>query len=168
MFDPTRSIYVHGLAGSSVGVKATLLRGLYPSMLIPDFPGGLEARQAQLEALLGEAGNWTVIGSSLGGLMATQWACRRPQQARRLILLAPALIWPDFATQLPAPVDVPAVIYHGQRDEHVPLDLVRPIAERIFRNLRFFVMDDDHGLYQTVQALDWRALLEDDELPRAV
>jgi pimeloyl-ACP methyl ester carboxylesterase len=159
-FDPARSVYVHGLQGASQGVKATLLRQLYPQMLIPDFPGPLEARQAQLETLLGELDNWTIVGSSLGGLMAAHWVCRRPAQARRLILLAPALIWPDFASNLPAPVDVPTLIYHGRRDEIVPLALARPIAEQVFRNLAFFDVDDDHGLYQTVHELNWPILLE--------
>jgi len=40
---PTRLIFIHGLEGSSQGVKATLLRGLFPGILTPDFRGSLES-----------------------------------------------------------------------------------------------------------------------------
>jgi len=104
-----------------------------------------------------------MVGSSFGGLMAALFACRRPQQVHRLVLLAPALVWPDFAAKPPAPVSVPAIIYHGSRDELLPIKLVRSLAERVFLNLDFREVDDDHGLYKTVHAIDWRALLGSDE-----
>lgn len=153
-------IFIHGLEGSSQGVKARLLRGLFPGILTPDFPGSLEQRMAQLNAILGNQRNWTIIGSSLGGLMAAMFACEHPDQVKRLVLLAPALIWPDFAADPPAPVDVPTIIYHGRQDVHVPLESNRELAERVFRKLKFHAVDDDHGLYKTVHALDWPAILE--------
>jgi hypothetical protein len=51
------------------------------------------------------------------------------------------------------------VIYHGREDNLVRLDLIRPVAEQIFLNLTFHVVDDDHGLHKTAQAIDWVALL---------
>ena len=39
--DAARLIFIHGLEGTSQGVKATLLRGLFPGLLAPDFPGSL-------------------------------------------------------------------------------------------------------------------------------
>jgi pimeloyl-ACP methyl ester carboxylesterase len=161
MFDPFRCMYIHGLEGTSQGAKASLLRGLFPQMLIPDFPGPLDARQARLAALLGDTSGWTLIGSSLGGLMAADFTCRRPAQVRRLVLLAPALIWPDFAAQLPPPVGVPTILYHGSRDTLIPLDLLRPVAEQLFTRLELVVVDDDHGLYRTAHAIDWPALLSE-------
>jgi pimeloyl-ACP methyl ester carboxylesterase len=154
-------IFIHGLEGSSRGVKASLLRGLFPGILTPDFPGSLEQRMAQLIVILGMQPNWTIIGSSLGGLMAAMFTAGHPEQVKRLVLLAPALIWPDFAATPPAPVDVPTIIYHGQQDTVVPLAPVRELARRVFRNLKFYAVDDDHGLYKTVHAIDWLALLED-------
>jgi 23S rRNA G2445 N2-methylase RlmL len=56
-------------------------------------------------------------------------------------------------------MQVPTVIYHGSRDEIVPLVMVRPLAEQVFMNLYFHVVDDDHGLYKTVHELDWQALV---------
>jgi pimeloyl-ACP methyl ester carboxylesterase len=153
-------IFIHGLEGSSQGVKASLLRGLFPGILTPDFPGSLEQRMMQLDGILGGRRTWTMIGSSLGGLMAAMFTVQHPEQVKRLVLLAPALIWPDFAASSPEPIYVPTIIYHGKQDAVVPLTPVRELAERVFRNLKFYAVDDDHGLYKTVHAIDWPALLE--------
>jgi pimeloyl-ACP methyl ester carboxylesterase len=153
-------LFIHGLEGSSQGVKASLLRGLFPGILTPDFPGSLEQRMAQLNGILGERRNWIMIGSSLGGLMAAMFTIQHPDQVKRLVLLAPALIWPDFAVNSPEPVYVPTIIYHGKQDTVVPLTPVRELAEGVFRKLKFYAVDDDHGLYKTVHAIDWPALLE--------
>jgi len=159
MSEPGRLIFIHGLEGTSQGVKATLLRELFPGILTPDFSGLLDERMAQLEAILGETSGWTMIGSSFGGLMAAKFACAHPQQVEKLILLAPALIWPDFAQNLPAPVNIPVVVYQGIQDALIPPDANRQIAEKLFTNLTFHVVDDDHGLYRTVHEVDWKALL---------
>ena len=148
-------IFIHGLEGNSQGVKATLLRGLFPGILTPDFNGSLEARMSQLHALIGDAAGWTMVGSSFGGLMAALFACQRPQQVEKLVLLAPALIWPDFAAAPPDPIDVPTVIFHGSQDPLIPLEAVRSLASQVFRNLEFHEVDDDHGLYKTVHEFDW-------------
>jgi pimeloyl-ACP methyl ester carboxylesterase len=154
-----RLIFIHGLISSGGSYKANLLRGLFPDMLTPDFEGSLEERLAQLESILADQTGWVIIGSSFGGLMGAMFTCQHPGQVDRLILLAPALIWPEFAQAPPPPVAVPTVIYHGLRDEIIPLELVRPLAERVFTNLTFHAVDDDHGLKATVQAIDWRALV---------
>ena len=159
MIDLTKLTFIHGLEGSSSGIKATLLRGLFPGILIRDFHGSLKERMTVLFELLGDEGGWTIIGSSFGGLMGALFACERPDQVKKLVLLAPALIWPDFASSPPAPVSVPTVVYHGLRDEIVPLEPVRQLAETVFQEVDFHAVDDDHGLYQTVHQLDWQDLL---------
>ena len=161
MADNRPLIFIHGLMGSSQGFKATLLRRLFPHILTPDFEGPLEARMARLTTLLSSQKGWVIIGSSFGGLMGALFTCQHPEQVDRLILLAPALIWPDFAQSPPPPVSVPTVVYHGRKDNLIPLERVRPLAEQVFRNLTFHVVDDDHGLHKTVQAIDWPALLRD-------
>lgn len=159
MVDPTRTIFIHGLEGSSQGVKATLLRELFPGLLTPDFPGSLEERMDALNAVLEGGDRWTIIGSSFGGLMGALYTCQNPHKVRKLVLLAPALIWPDFAAHPPPAVDVPTVVYHGSRDELIPLEQVRELAEGVFEDLTFHAVDDDHGLYKTVHELNWEALL---------
>jgi pimeloyl-ACP methyl ester carboxylesterase len=158
-FDPSRLIFIHGLEGTSQGAKATLLRRLFPAMHIPDFHGSLEQRMADLYPILGDREIWTVVGSSFGGLMAAIFACLRPTQVRKLVLMAPALILPQFSASRLAPVDVPTVVYHGRQDEIIPLEPTRQLARQCFRDLTFHEVDDDHGLYKTAREIDWQALL---------
>ena len=160
MLDNKRMIFIHGLEGTSQGVKASLLHGLFPEMLIPDFRGTLEVRIASLEEYLGDKNNWTIVGSSFGGLMGAIFTCQRPEQVKKLVLLAPALVWPDFAKMPPQPVNVPVIAYHGSRDKIVPLEPVCSLAEKIFSNLDFRIVDDDHGLYKTVHQINWHLLLD--------
>ena len=155
----TPFIFIHGLEGSSQGFKATMLRGLFPHILTPDLKGSLEERMAQLVPILADKSGWVIIGSSFGGLMATLFTCQHPERVQNLVLLAPALTWPGFADRPRAPVSVPTVVYHGRRDTVVPLEPVRALCEQIFSNLTFHAVDDDHRLRETVQAMDWPALL---------
>jgi pimeloyl-ACP methyl ester carboxylesterase len=159
MQDTSRLIFIHGLEGTSQGEKAQLLRRIFPGILTPDFSGALEARLESLRSMMGDEKGWRMIGSSFGGLMAAIYTCERPEQVEQLILLAPALLWPDFAASPPAPVMVPVIIYHGTQDKIIPLQPTRELASKIFRNLDFRTVDDDHGLYKTVHAIDWNALL---------
>jgi pimeloyl-ACP methyl ester carboxylesterase len=156
-----RLIFIHGLISSGQGFKGNLLRELFPHILTPDFDGPLEDRMARLASILLDQRGWTIIGSSFGGLMGALFTCQHPHQVRKLILLAPALIWPDFAQATPPPVSVPTVVYHGLRDEVIPLELVRPLAEQVFLSLSFHAVDDDHGLRTTVQAIDWPTLVSE-------
>lgn len=158
--DTTRLIFIHGLESSSQGTKAKLLRKIFPGMLTPDFPGGLNERMQILDSILRKKTGWTIIGSSFGGLMAALFTCNNPDLVRKLVLLSPALVWPDFAQNPPGPVDVPTVIYHGRQDELLPLETVRQLAQRAFTNLSFHAVDDDHRLLQTAQNIDWVILLE--------
>jgi pimeloyl-ACP methyl ester carboxylesterase len=100
-----------------------------------------------------------MIGSSLGGLMAVLFARQHTTQVSKLFLLAPALTWPDFMQAALSTLDIPTLIYHGIRDELVPADEVQRIAEQVFTHLDFHLVDDDHGLYKTVQTLDWQSLV---------
>jgi pimeloyl-ACP methyl ester carboxylesterase len=159
MKPPLRLIYLHGLFGDSNGVKATLLRSLFPAILTPDFRGSLNERMTSLNLHLKDTHGWTIVGSSFGGLMGALFTCQRPEQVEKLILLAPALIWPDFALSPPQSVDVPAVVYQGSRDEHLPPEQVERLARMVFRNLTFNLVDDDHGLYKTVHSINWMDLL---------
>lgn len=161
MTNQNRLIFIHGLMGSSEGVKATLLREKFPDILTPDFNGSLEERMDSLRQILGEIDGWIIIGSSFGGLMAAMVACESQQQVKKLILLAPALIWPDFVESLPDPVSVPVEVFHGTEDELIPLEQLRELAEKVFLNLNFNEVQDDHGLFNTVHALDWEVLLSE-------
>jgi len=156
-------IFIHGLLSSGQAYKANYLRQhFFPGLLSPDFPGALEERMTRLYDVLGDADDIIIIGSSFGGLMAALFTCSLPQRVHKLILLAPALLWPDFADNSPAPVSVPTIVYHGRQDDIVPLAPTKALAKQVFINLDYHEVDDDHSLHATVQAIDWSALVGDD------
>lgn len=159
MSDVTR-VFIHGLDSSSRGTKGTFFHERYPEIVMEDFSGPLEQRMAQLEKSLASKSNLILIGSSYGGLMATQFACENESRIRRLILLAPALEHRDFSPYYAKPLELPATLYHGRQDLVVPPDPTRLIAERLFRNLEIHLVDDDHSLHRVFPMLDWDKLLE--------
>jgi len=59
----------------------------------------------------------------------------------------------------PGPIPVPTILIHGTQDGVVPLEPVREIAERLFSNLTFYSVDDDHRLHRTANELDWNMIL---------
>jgi len=128
-------------------------------MLTPDFEGDIQTRMAKLISLLGNEKDWMLIGSSLGGLMATLFAAQAPGQVKKLLLLAPALTLSEFADHLPDPIHVPTIVVQGTKDELIPWEAARNLAERVFSNLNFIIVDDDHRLHKTAETLDWESML---------
>jgi len=159
MIDPSRILFIHGSDSSSHTYKATILRGIFPTMLIPDFTGGMPERMEQLETILGAETGWTLVGSSLGGLMAALFALQHPGQVRKLVLLAPALTLPGFSMNLGSQISIPTIIIQGTQDEFIPLEPTRRLAGKVFTNLSYIVVDDDHRLHKTTQELDWNGML---------
>ena len=160
MIDNVRLIYLHGLESDSNSGKARLFREWLPGMLTPDFKGSFEDRMSQLVPILSDKIDWTLIGSSFGGLMGTVFTCAHPTQVRKLVLLAPALLREQFASYLDLePVSVPTVVIHGTLDTVVPLEPVREIAQNLFTNLTYHIVEDDHRLGKSVHELDWKEIL---------
>ncbi len=155
----SRLLFIHGKDGSSQGFKVQYLRRLYPDLLAPDFPGDFWQRMARLEQIIGDTAGWAIVGSSMGGLMAAVFACQHPGQVDKLVLLAPALAFVDL-TQTPLPPSAtPAVIYHGRQDDVVPMERTRQVAEQLFTNLEFHVVDATHDLNPLLPSIDWPSLL---------
>ncbi len=156
----TKLIYLHGSDSTSQNGKARQFAQLFPGMVTPDFTGSFEERMQQLNTILGDKNDWTIIGSSYGGLMGTVFTCNHPNQVRKLILLAPALSRDPFASYLDLePVSVPTVIVHGTQDDVVPLQPVRELAETLFPNLQYIVVEDGHRLHKAFEELDWEKIL---------
>jgi hypothetical protein len=94
-------VYLHGFASSAQSTKGSFLGGKFrergitvhmPDFNQPDFSTLTVTRMVeQVEAIMDglPAGPVTLIGSSLGGVVAVQVALRR--KVDRLVLLAPAL-----------------------------------------------------------------------------
>ncbi|MFQ3679820.1 MAG: YqiA/YcfP family alpha/beta fold hydrolase [Pseudanabaenaceae cyanobacterium] len=118
-----RWLYLHGFASSPASRKAqTLRQALAPviDLEIPDLNLGdfrtttLSRQLAWLETRLGEEPA-TLIGSSLGGLLAVLLAARLPM-VQNLVLLAPAL---DFAQRLPRLLGEEAFAQWRTQGEHL-------------------------------------------------
>jgi pimeloyl-ACP methyl ester carboxylesterase len=153
-------IFIHGLESSSQTYKASVIRNSFPELIVPDFTGPLEARMKALYPILGDKRDWTIVGSSFGGLMGAIFTCEHPDQVRKQVLLAPALMLPEFASFLGRePVSVPTTIIHGTQDTVVPLEEVREIAEKVFSNLIYHIVNDDHRLHIATDTLDWKTIL---------
>jgi pimeloyl-ACP methyl ester carboxylesterase len=154
-----RRVFIHGLWGSSRGTKGSFFRERYPDMIIEDFRGNLEQRMDKLNNLLANETSLIMVGSSYGGLMAAIYAFNNQGKVKKLVLMAPALISEGFEPYLPKTTDIPVTIYHGENDDVVPLTPVHNIAQRVFQNLTFKMVDDDHVLSNTFTSIDWESLL---------
>jgi pimeloyl-ACP methyl ester carboxylesterase len=154
-------VFIHGLESSGQGTKGTYFRKRYSDMIIENYPGSLEKRMDKLCGILADKEELVLVGSSYGGLMAAMYACDNEQRIRRLILLAPALNLEEFKPYLDRKIEVPVTLYHGSRDDVVPLKQVLEIASKIFTNLNHHVVDDDHPLSETFTSFDWGTLLND-------
>jgi predicted esterase len=84
----------------------------------------------------------------------------RPAQVRKLVLLAPALTLEPLASRSDLrAVVVPTIVVHETLDTVVPLEPVREMAQKLFTNVRYYVVEDDHRLHKSVQELDWESML---------
>src|SRR5258706_14193097 len=99
MIENSTIIYLHGQESNSQSGKARQFAQLFPGMLTPDFTGSFAERMEQLKPILGSKSNWTIIGSSYGGLMGGVFTCKHPEQVKKLVLLAPAIMLPEFTDE---------------------------------------------------------------------
>ena len=162
-------IFIHGLESSGKGFKGQLLRKEIAECIAPDFEEYnpnismellLKIRMEQLYAILKDKEPWVIIGSSFGGLMATLYTLKNPDKISKLILLAPYLLIPELNSKIYSPVNVPVIIFHGKYDRIVSLRQTRSYAEKLFTNLKYNIVDDDHFLHKTVESVDWKLLIE--------
>jgi pimeloyl-ACP methyl ester carboxylesterase len=159
MIDNSKIIYLHGLESTSQSGKARQFAQFFPGMITPDFTGSFVDRMNQLTPILGDKMDWTIIGSSYGGLMGGVFTGKHPDQVRKLILLAPALMLPEFTGENFNKIDVPTILIHGTQDNVVPPKPVRKIAMEIFSNIQYITVDDGHRLHKTFEELNWKDIL---------
>lgn len=153
-------IFIHGQESSSQGTKGLFFRDHFPEMIIPDFVGDVQSRMSKLnEILLGKRGI-IMTGSSLGGMMAAIYTFKNKDSIKKLILLAPALNLHEFTPYLSKTLSLPVYIFHGKEDELIPAQLIQDIAIKVFTNLTFTMLDDDHRLSRTFTSIGWPQLLE--------
>jgi predicted esterase len=93
--------------------------------------------------------------------MGTVFTLDHPDQVRKLVLLAPALMLDPLASlPQPKPVSVPTIVIHARLDTVVPLEPVRAIVQKLFTDVKYYVVEDDHRLGKSVYELDWNSILE--------
>jgi len=154
------AVFIHGQESSSKGAKGLFFKEHFPEMIIPDFTGDVPSRMSKLKRILSDKTGITMIGSSLGGLMAALYAFQNKNRLKKLILLAPALNLPEFDHYRKRTLSLPAYVFHGRNDELIPARHIQEIAKTVFPNLTFTLLDDDHRLSSTFTSIDWPRLLE--------
>lgn len=155
-------VFIHGLESTAQGAKGQFFSQNFPRMIIEDYTGDFTARMRKLNAILAGKTNLIIVGSSYGGLMATQFAMENENRVKKLILLAPALNLPEFESYHDKSLNIPVVIYHGTNDDVVDPGTVKNIASNCFGNLEHHFVEDDHPLHKTFPLLDWMKLLSAD------
>ena len=154
------TLFIHGQESSSQGTKGVFFRNLFPEMMIPDFTGDVSERMLKLNELLKDKEEIVMIGSSLGGLMAALYTFINKEKIKKLILLAPAINLPEFNPYVSQTISIPVYVFHGREDELLPLKDIQDISKKVFTNLKFMVLDDDHRLSRKFTSIDWANLLE--------
>jgi alpha-beta hydrolase superfamily lysophospholipase len=144
-------VFLHGLESGPHGSKYQALRDLDPQVLAPDCEGilDLDARLAIVERELTGLNDLVLVGSSFGGLVATLFADRHPEQVRGYLLCAPALHLghADVVTRVPKQ----AHVLHGTRDDMVPIAASRRFCQRL--RVPLHEVDDDHRLHASMPRL---------------
>lgn len=153
-------VFIHGLESTSQGNKALYFRKAYPKMIIEDYTGGFGVRMQKLKSVLAGKTRLILVGSSYGGLMAARFALDNEALIKKLILLAPALTIEGFEQAVRRKLQIPTVLYHGTRDDVVPPQAVKAIAEKTFAQLEHHFVEDDHPLNAVFPTLPWPVLLE--------
>ena len=153
-------VFIHGLESTSQGTKGQFFRKYFPQMIVEDYFGDFNERMQKLAGLIDGKDNLILVGSSYGGLMAAQYALQNENRVRKMILLAPALMLPEFTPGADQQLNIPVTIYHGTEDDVVDPYLVKSIAEKVFRQLEHHMVSDDHSLTKTFPSLNWEKLLK--------
>jgi len=153
-------VFIHGLESTSQGTKGQYFRRHFPEMIIEDYTGDFNTRMTKLNVLLSGKNNLILIGSSYGGLMASVFAAKNESLITKMILLAPALLLPEFSPYLHMVLNIPVIIYHGTQDIIVDPVVVKKIASSIYPALEHHMVVDDHPLTATFPLLDWNKILQ--------
>ena len=92
--------------------------------------------------------------------MASIYSCQNPEKISKLILLAPYLSSLELEFKKYSPIDIPVIVFHGKHDKIVSIKHSRTYAEKLFTNLTYNIVNDDHFLHNTVKILDWHKLIK--------
>ena len=150
-------VWAHGLWGSPNGSKITAIKNSGIEVVAPDFNEmELIDRITLIEKVIDE-GNIVLAGSSWGGLACALVAQRKPEKIKVLLLLAPALHYPEHPNDNPeklvAPENIPVVIIHSTTDDIVPISASRDYLERSKENVKLIEVEDNHVLENSIELI---------------
>ena len=150
-------VWAHGLWGSPNGSKVTAIRKSGIKVISPDFNEMELIDRVELLKETIEIGNVVLAGSSWGGLACALTAMQIPEKLKGLLLLAPALHYPESPNDEPekliAPDSVPVTIIHSTTDDIVPISASKNYIERSGNNVQMIEVEDNHVLEDSIELI---------------
>ena len=150
-------VWAHGLWGSPNGSKVTAIRKSGIKVISPDFNEMELIDRVELLKETIEIGNVVLAGSSWGGLACALTAMQIPEKLKGLLLLAPALHYPESPNDEPekliAPDNVPVTIIHSTTDDIVPISASKNYIERSGNNVQLIEVEDNHVLEDSIELI---------------
>ena len=150
-------VWAHGLWGSPNGSKITAIRESGIDVISPDFNKMELIDRVELIEKTIESGDFVLAGSSWGGLACALAAQRKPAKIKGLLLLAPALHYPEHPNDNPenliAPENIPVTIIHSTTDDIVPIKASKDYLERSKENVKLIEVDDNHVLENSIELI---------------
>tara|TARA_B110000196_G_scaffold132932_1_gene115105 strand:+ start:1548 stop:2036 length:489 start_codon:yes stop_codon:yes gene_type:complete len=150
-------IWAHGLWGSPNGSKITAIRDSGIEVISHDFNDMELIDRVELLEKTMEVGNVVLAGSSWGGLACALAAQRKSDKLKGLLLLAPALHYPEPPNNNPedlvAPKEVPVTIIHSIEDDIVPISASKDYIKRSGNNIKLIEVKDNHVLENSIELI---------------
>ena len=150
-------VWAHGLWGSPNGSKITAIRESGIEVIAPDFNEMELIDRVELIEEKIEAGDFVLAGSSWGGLACALAAQRKPDRIKGLLLLAPALHFPEPPNNNPkdlvAPNNITVIIIHSVEDDIVPISASKDYIERSEDNVKLIEVKDNHVLENSIELI---------------
>jgi pimeloyl-ACP methyl ester carboxylesterase len=150
-------IWAHGLWGSPNGSKITAIRDSGIEVISHDFNDMELIDRVELLEKTMEVGNVVLAGSSWGGLACALAAQRKSDKLKGLLLLAPALHYPEPPNNNPedlvAPKEVPVTIIHSIEDDIVPISASKDYIKRSGNNIKLIEVNDNHVLENSIELI---------------
>mgnify|MGYP006086418835 FL=1 len=154
-------IWAHGLWGSPNGSKITAIRDSGIEVISHDFNDMELIDRVELLEKTMEVGNVVLAGSSWGGLACALAAQRKSDKLKGLLLLAPALHYPEPPNNNPedlvAPKEVPVTIIHSIEDDIVPISASKNYIKRSGNNIKLIEVNDNHILENSIELIIFEA-----------
>lgn len=149
--------FAHGKESGPWGVKSLALaevaRRCGWRFLSPDLRAAADPDERVgllCEAVPDDAGPLVLVGSSMGGYVATRASTQLHPAA--LLLLAPAFYLPGYRDQDPRPEAERVVVVHGRDDALIPPAHAWRFASR--HGAEFHLLADDHPLRASIPFLE--------------